>query len=59
MLQLSLCEALVVIHGPIANQLNLGDTGDGLEVGMEDGLLLALGLLITMTVTLRSRVEGL
>ena len=49
----------MVVHGTIADELHLGDAGDGLEVGVEDGLLGLAGLVVAVAVALGGGVEGL
>lgn len=58
-LELRLREAFVVVHCAVTDELDLRDTRDGLEVGMEDGLLRLPGFVVAMTVRLGGRVEGL
>lgn len=59
MLELNFSKALVVIHGPVADELDLRDTADGFQIGMEDGLLGLAGLIVTVAVILRGWVECL
>lgn len=59
MLELCLREAFVVVDDTIADELHLGLAGDGLEIWMENGLLRALRLVVPMSVTLGSGIEGL
>ena len=49
----------MVVHGAISDKLDLLDTRNRLEVWVEDGLLLALGLLVPVAVALRRGVERL
>lgn len=58
-LELSLCEAFVVVDGAIADELHLRDTWDGLEIRVEDRLLCVTGLVIAMAIVLRAGVKGL
>ena len=43
-------EALVVVHGAVADELHLGHARDRLEVWMEDGLFGRLGLVVPVPV---------
>jgi hypothetical protein len=49
----------VVVHNAIADELYLGYGRDGLEVGVENGLLGFAGLVVSMTIALGLRVECL
>ena len=59
MLQLRLSEALVVVDSTVADELDLGLARNSLQIGMKDGLLRLSGLVITVTIAIRLRVEGL
>ena len=59
MLQLRLSKALVVIDSTVADELDLGLARNSLQIGMKDGLLRLSGLVITVTIAIRLRVEGL
>jgi hypothetical protein len=43
-------EALVVVEGAVADELDLGNARDRLEVWMQDGLLGRLGLVVAVAV---------
>lgn len=58
-LELRLSETLMVVDGPVSDELHLRDMGDSLQVGVENRLLLALSLLVTMPIAFRGRVESL
>ena len=59
MFELCLCEALVVVDGAIADELNLGDAGNRLEIWMEDRLLRLARLVIPVTIALGLWIERL
>ena len=59
MLELNFSKALVIIHGSVADELDLRDTADGFQIRMEDGLLGLAGLIVAVTVILRGWVESL
>ena len=52
-------EALVVVDGAVADELDLGDARDGLEVWVEDGLVVGLGLVVAVAVGLGGGIERL
>lgn len=52
-------KAFVVVDCAVADELDLGDAGDGFEVGVEDGFLSAFGLVVAVAVALRSGVKSL
>ena len=52
-------ETLVVVDHTVADELDLGDTGDGLEIGVENGFLGRLGLVVAVPIRLCIRVECL
>ena len=54
-----LCEPFVVVHRPVADELHLRHSWDGLQVRVEDRLLLGPGLVVPVAVALARRVEGL
>lgn len=51
-------EALVVVDGAVADELDLGDARDGLEVGVEDGFGGVAGFVVAVAVVLGGGVEG-
>lgn len=53
-----LVKTLVIVDPAIADQLNLGNSGDRLQIRMQDGFLGGLSLVVAMTVGLGSGVEG-
>ena len=55
----SSCETFMISHGTIADELNLGHAGDGLEIWMKNRLDCGLSLVVTMPVTLGLRIESL
>ena len=59
MLELGLSKTLVIIHGAVSDQLDLGHTRDCLEVRVQDRLLGFASLVVAMTVVLRCGVEVL
>ena len=59
MLQLGFCETLPVVHRSVADELNLGNAGDRLEIRMEDRLLRLARLVVAVSIVLRYRVEVL
>lgn len=52
-------EAFVVVDCAVADELDLRDAGDGLEVGVEDGFLGAFGFVVAVAVALGGGVESL
>jgi hypothetical protein len=52
-------EALVVVDGAVADELDLRDARDGLEVWVEDGLVVGLCLVVAVAVGLGGGVERL
>jgi hypothetical protein len=52
-------KAFMIVHHTISNELDLRNTRDCLEIGMEDRLLRVACLVVSMTIDLRIRVEGL
>jgi len=59
MLEACFGEPFVVVHHSITYELDLGYRRDGLEVGVEDGLLGFASLVVSMAVALRLRIECL
>lgn len=59
MLELGLGQSLVVVDRAIAYKLNLGYPRDSLKIGVQDGLLCVLSLVIPMTIILRFWIERL
>lgn len=59
MVQLCLINAFVVVYHPIANELNLGHSGDSFEMGVQNRLLLAFCLVVSVTIVFRFWVECL
>jgi len=49
----------MIVHHAISNELDLRNTRDCFEIGMEDGLLRVACLVVSMTIDLGIRVEGL
>jgi hypothetical protein len=49
----------MVVDGPVADELDLWNAGNGLQVRMEDGFLGPASLVVSMTVALRFRIEML
>lgn len=49
----------MIIHRAIPNELDLGDTGDCLEIGMEDGFRLVASLVVSVTVDVGLGVKSL
>ena len=52
-------EPLVICHGTVADELNLGHARDGLEIRMKDRLLCGLSLVVAVPITLGLRIESL
>jgi len=59
MFQPSLSETFVVVHGSIADQLNLRNTRDSLEVWVEDRFLGRFSFVVAMSVRFRMGIEEL
>ena len=59
MLQLGFGEALVIVNGTVSDKLNLRNSGDSLEVRVEDRLGGFLGFVVTMAISIALRVESL
>lgn len=57
--QLGLGESFMVVHGPVSDKLDLGDAGNGLQVGVKNGFLGFASLVVSVTVRFGGRVEGL
>jgi len=55
----SSCEAFVISHSTVADELNLGNSGDGLDVQMKNGLLCGINLIVAMCIALRLRIKSL
>lgn len=52
MLELSFRETFVVVDGPVANELDLGDPWYGLEIRMQDRFLRALSFVVAVSIAL-------
>lgn len=59
MLELSFGQSLVIVDGAIANELNLRNTGNSLEIRMKDRLLSVASLVVSVSIVLGLRIEGL
>ncbi len=57
--QLRLSETFVVVDNSVTDELDLRDTRDRLEVGMQDRFLRALCFVIAVTIILGFRIKGL
>lgn len=58
-LELRLCKTLMVVHNPVANELDLWDSRDGLEIGMQNGFLGTLRLVVAVPIALACGVKCL
>jgi len=52
-------ESFVVVYSPVADELDLGYSRDGFEIGVEDGFLGAPGLVVPVAVAFGFRIECL
>ena len=52
-------ESFVVVYSPVADELDLGDSRDRFEIGVEDGFLGAPGLVVPVAVAFGLRIECL
>ena len=52
-------KTFMIVHHAISNELDLRNARDRLEIGMEDGFLRVACLVVSMTIDVRKRVEGL
>lgn len=59
MFQLSFSQPFVVVYSPIADKLDLRDSGNGLEVGVKDRFLGTPGLVVPVAVALGLGIECL
>jgi hypothetical protein len=59
MLELSFGQPLVIVDRAIANELNLRNTRNSLEVRMKDRFLGVTGLVVSVSIALRFGVKGL
>ena len=58
-LQFRFSETLIVVHGTVSNQLDLRNSGNGLEVRVEYRLAILLSFVVAMTVGIACGIEGL
>ena len=52
-------KTFMIVYHAISNELDLRNARDCLEIGMEDGLLRVACLVVSMTIDVGIRVEGL
>lgn len=52
-------ETLVIVDHAVSDELDLGNTGNGLEIGVENRFLGRLGLVVSVSISLRFRVKCL
>jgi len=58
-LQLCFSKTFVVVNGTVSDELNLRDSRDRLEVGVEDRFAVFLGFVVSVAVGIALRVESL
>lgn len=59
MLELSFCKSFMVVDRAVANELDLWDSGNGLQVRMKDGLLGILSLVVSVSIVLSFGIKCL
>ena len=59
MFEFGFSESFVVVYGPVADELDLRDSRDGFEIGVEDGFLGAARLVVPVAVAFGLRIECL